>query len=488
MPAASVSIQTRESARPRSAPSTGGDWFVAGLSERGSAADAVNPITSMSDFETRRGQRQSDSVLYDAVEAFFKEGGRRVFVSRVFGPNPVTAFVVLNDAGAAATLRVEAKSPGSWANGATGGLKAQVLAGDAGGEFKIAILLNDVEVERTPSVVDKAAAIAWATNNSQYVVFIDQGANTDPAVVAATSLAGGTDDRANATDATWLAALNKFTKDLGPGQVSMPGRTTANAHRDTCIHAAANNRNPYLDLADTGVVNTLTAAVSAARALLTAQQQRFGGAFAPWVKIPGLTEGTTRTVPPSAVLAGITSRNDGLGYTANDAPAGDLGDSNYGIDLSQSWTQAERDTLADGQVNVIKMYQGIPRVYGFDTIVNPLSQPNYTDLANMREWNNIAALASDIGEKFVLKKIDGRGRLFNGFNGELTAMLLQEWENDALHGETPQEAFFVDTGDQVNTEATIAAKQIKAALAVKLSPTGKFVIIEVTKVYQTEEV
>jgi hypothetical protein len=55
-----------------------------------------------------------------------------------------------------------------------------------------------------------------------------------------------------------------------------------------------------------------------------------------------------------------------------------------------------------------------------------------------------------------------------------------------LYGVTPDEAFVVDVGNEVNTDDTIAAGELHAVLAVRMSPMSEFVIIEVVKVSITE--
>jgi hypothetical protein len=234
-----VEVINRESPPPRSAPTDTGVWFVTGLTEKGPLTPTL--VRSLNDFTRIYGGRVGYSVLYDAVEGFFREGGARIYVSRVVGPNPVSSFVVLNDSGAAATLRVQASSVGDWANGATGGLKVQVVAGANAGEFVLVVTLNGVEVTRSPSLVDKVAAIAWAEGN-QYITLIDQASTNDPAIIGATNLTGGTDDRAAVTDTQWGIAIDRFTTDLGTGMVSAPGRTTNAAYIQIMGHGITHNR------------------------------------------------------------------------------------------------------------------------------------------------------------------------------------------------------------------------------------------------------
>jgi hypothetical protein len=109
----------------------------------------------------------------------------------------------------------------------------------------------------------------------------------------------GTDDRASVTDTQRTTALNLFTSDLGPGQVSVAGATATATHAIVEAHAETFGRVALLDGTDTATVATLTTQAATDRAATGA---RSSGLFAPWVTMPGITAGTTRTVPPSALV------------------------------------------------------------------------------------------------------------------------------------------------------------------------------------------
>jgi phage tail sheath protein FI len=86
-----------------------------------------------------------------------------------------------------------------------------------------------------------------------------------------------------------------------------------------------------------------------------------------------------------------------------------------------------------------------------------------------------------IGESFVFDEIDGKGQLFSFFNGAITGQLNDYWSRGSLYGLSADEAFFVDTGESVNTPSTIANGQIIASVGVKMSPQAEFVTINITK-------
>ena len=74
-------------------------------------------------------------------------------------------------------------------------------------------------------------------------------------------------------------------------------------------------------------------------------------------------------------------------------------------------------------------------------------------------------------------KIDARGHTIGRWNGRLKAICAEEFERNALYGESQEEAFLVDTGPQVNTEATKAAGELRAVLGLKVSPMAERVFV-----------
>jgi len=472
-------VVIRETPPVRSAPTDTGVWFVVGLAEKG-PVDAAYKIDSLADFERIFGARVSYSFLYDSLETYFHEGGGSAYVVRIVGPAAVTAFKVLNDAGAAATLRVESKGPGPYGNN----LRIAVLAGDAGGEFKLQVSHATLGIlETSPSLADKTAAFAWAQNSS-YIKLVDQASSNDPAVIAAQALAGGADDQAGITDATWETALGKMSRDLGPGQVSYPGRTTDQAHVDLLEHAAAYNRVAILDPPDTATKATLLTSVSGARTV----NARYGAMFGPWIIIPGITAGTTRTVPPSALVAGLIGKQDSLG-SANVPAAGVNGQAAFAIDLTQAaFLDADREELNGAGFNVIREMFGGVRVYGWRSLANPVTEVSWKFFNNVRMIMQIAAEAEAIAENFLFQEIDGQGRTIARFNGALVGLLTPFWTEGSLFGLTAGESFDVNTSSAVNTPETIANGELRAIIGVRLSPFGELVHIEIVKVPITEEV
>jgi hypothetical protein len=477
MPAPGSEVVERQSPPSRSQPIQSGSWFIAGLADRGPTESVT--VRNLAQFVERFGEFVSYGSLYSAADVFFREGGSILNVTRVVGPAAVKATVTIKNAGAENVLKVTARNAGEWGNN----LKIKIIAG-TGEKYFYQILENGVVKEASPELTNNEAAVAWAKVNSKLFTF-EELKVTKPAV-AETALATGADDKVNILDANWETAVNNsFPKSLGPGQISMPGRTTEACYKAQLNHALTNNRIALLDSADTPTKATHVANAAIGRALGAAGRK--GGLFANWHVVPGLATGTTRTVPPSCVQAGILGRLASEGYSPNKPGAGEkYGQSRYTIELTQpAWTETERDELNTSGVNVSMMKEGVATFMGFRTMTDPATAPAWLLLSNARLYMEIAAKAGIIAERYVFEEIDGKGIVFGKLNGELVGMLLPYFPG-SLYGDTFPEAVLVNTGPQVNTQQTISERQINAVIEVRMNPFGERVTIYVSKVATTE--
>lgn len=94
---------------------------------------------------------------------------------------------------------------------------------------------------------------------------------------------------------------------------------------------------------------------------------------------------------------------------------------------------------------------------------------------------SIAAKAQMIGAQFVFKQLDAKGKTTSSLQTMLKGMLLPHFENGSLYGNTPSEAFNVQTGPLVNTVQTEENQELLAIIALKMSPDAEFVYITLVK-------
>lgn len=462
---------------PRSAPTTTDAAFFVGITEQGPTGPDL--VTSLTDWHNRYGARVNYGSAYDAVEAYFREGGNRCYFSRVLGPAAVAASRTLNDGTAAATLKVSAISPGPYGNSYT------VQVATVTGGFTLTIRNGSTVLEVSPTLADKAAALDWGAQSKNVVVSV-AGAGGNPATLAASAFSGGLDDHASITDADWLVALNKFGKSLGPGQVAAPGNTSTTTRANIAIHCKANNRRGLVDGLDTNVVASLVSDAAAVRAAAGADAARYVSYWASWLRIGGLTPNTTREVAPSCVVAGLYARSDINGQPIGRPAANQNGRTRSVTAINQVFSSDDLQTLYASQVNIfVNGYNGIA-AYGDASLADPVADPLWVGAASNRTVMKVSAAGDAILSNHVFDIIDGQQHLFSKIAGELVAMLSPIWTEGSLYGDTFASAARVDTGTSVNTPTTIAAREVHATIGIRTSPAAEFLELNLVRTATTE--
>ena len=419
-----VEITSLAQAPPRSAPTDTGTAFLVGSTAKGVDMKVVRSLT---EFETEFGKRGDTGgpwVANDYAETFFREGGNRLYVSRL---NPgVGLLSVEEEADLAAMTREE----------------LDAYAAAAG-------------VEDPASLANKDAVMAAIEESAE----------------------------AQAAPAGLQAALDRLNKDLGPGQVFLAdatGGADPASHDMLLAHAAATNRIALLEAPQ----GTAAALITFGTALQAKANGRYGGLFGPRANVPAYA-GVARTVGWPAFVAGMLARND-LGLGPNVPAAGVNGKSAFAIDLTTLYTDLEYENLNVAGVDMARSVYGDIETYGWRSAVSPTGvDAGWLDLGNARVNMAIVAQADVIGERYVFSQIDGRGKRIAQFGAELRAMLVPFWESGQLYGETADEAFQVNVGSQVNTPESIAAGELHAVLEVRMSPFAELVVIEIVKVATT---
>lgn len=282
---------------------------------------------------------------------------------------------------------------------------------------------------------------------------------------------------------SFTVGLGKFPKQLGPGQVSAiglgaaPGAVTWAGLDD---HAEQNNRIAVRDVEQGDTV----AEMVTMGGLHPETNNTHGFTVGPWVEAPGpagVIGAGAREVPGSAAAAALCARVDALG-NPNRAAAGRDFPLQYVTGFTVEVTEDERETLLNAGINPFCDVYGVLELYGFQTAMeqneeNPFWQAN---CSRARMW--AIANAKAIGENYMFKPIDGRGRLARGLQTDIEALLLALYQVDGLYGETPADAFAVEVGAAVNTETSVAQGELRASAELRFSLHAKAIIIDLVSV------
>lgn len=369
-------------------------------------------VRSSRELERQGGARTADTApIHDWVAGYFRRGGSECYVAPLRGPAAATADVDLVDGAAAVALTVTARSPG------TDGNRMSVDVDVSGTNFTLKVFRDDVLVETSPVFATGADAAEWT--GSRWVTIAD-GAGGDPAATASpTDLTGGDDDFDGVTDTELDAALATFSKDLGPGSIVLPGRTSATAHASAAAAAAATNRIAKLDAEPTGTAGTLTGQATAGRATGDGD---YCDLIAPRVTSPGLSAATSQFVPGSVIRCAAEARNDAAGVSPNQPAAGRWGtDPIPGSAPEFAWDDSDLETLNDAGVNVIRVVDDELKLYGARTLADPNTDGVALSLGSARLRMAITEIARYEGAQTAFEEIDQGGAALGNLRGRVEA-------------------------------------------------------------------
>lgn len=454
--------------------------FMPVVTERG-PTDVPAEITSIDSHRRLLGDRAGGVLAYDAVWALLTLGVSRVVTPRVVGPAATAATVDLNDATPAAAIRVSAASEGEWGNNLT----VEVQVGSDAALRTYIVAENTIEVVRFVDLASVADAVA-AMADSTWVRGTDLG-GAQPAVVAATPLAGGAADEANITLTEVDAALATAAGDYGRGQVVAPGWTSSGAAEMLLEHAHDFGRAAFIGAAP---VDTFDAAAKSAWVALRdavkahshngVDVSRYGGMFPQWVDLVPYAGSIGRQVPGPVIAAGLAGRSDQNGDGINIQPISGAGQvpTRVAVGVTPTVGDADRTSLHADRINVFRHTRAAGlQLYGFQSVTE---DDRWFQLNFSRYMMGLSARLQLLGDE----QIGGpQGRITDEtldlFGATIAAELLGDFEVGELYGDTPEDAYAVDVGPTVNTTTTIAAGEKRARVETTLTRSGDTVAFDV---------
>lgn len=410
-----VTVTTEDERGPQGLSLTLGTQFVIVETEKG--PEVPTSITNYAQFKRVYGEPGVDYVpAHNWVEAWFREGGGRIYVQRLLGAAATAADLDLSD-GSTVALTATALYRGAW------GDRVSVDIDVASSNFTAKVYLDDVLKETSPTLADGPAAAAWS-QTSAYLRFTD-GPGNDPVNTSGDqSLTGGDDDLDGITTDEIIAAAEAFPPDLGPGVYVLPGRTAAASYLALGPVARERNRLIRPEFPPVATVATVVTALTSYR---DSDYYDIIDPLGPRLTIPGLTPGTTRTVSPAVVRGGAECRNDRAGISPNQPAAGEWGLAQYAIAPTITWTDAELDEIEAAGGNVVRIVDGKLRVYGGRTAADPATDPVAVRLGSARLRMGICEVARAEGQKVTFAEIDSGGIVLGDLAGKVEAAI-NRWQ------------------------------------------------------------
>lgn len=314
-------------------------------------------ISNNREFVETFGKPEVDKPSMYAALAFL-EKGNNLQVARVAGTGAVLATATFN-ATATPTLKVDALGEGTWGNSIT------VTVGNATGN------IFDVTVKYETSVVETFTVSMVSTDKdgfgkslyvedvindvSAYITATELDAANPPDAAADTALTAGADGTVTDADVNTIfnMLLNKAEYDV---RYLINGGWATNTVAAVLI-AIAESRKDCIAILDSEN-STVFSDITDYRTSDLASDTSYAALYAPWVKAYDSYNDKTLSVPPSGYVAGIYADTQQNAEPWN-APAGSRrGTINSIVGVDIVFTEANRDTLQEAQVNPIQSYIG----------------------------------------------------------------------------------------------------------------------------------
>jgi hypothetical protein len=472
MPRPGVTTQVLDDFVPAGPATNTGTGMIVGVTEKG-PSNTPTRLLSFRQYKNTFGTLAGGPDMYKAAYAFFNEGGLYLWVVRAVASDALAASGV-----ATGWLDIDAKGAGSWGNDVEVDIDPQGIT--TGGEpvkYVIKVLENDVPAEQSiPLTAEQVPSFA-----SNLITITELASPVPPvgdAVTVKVTLSGGTDGADPGVNELG-AALDTLRYDLGPAQVAFPGNDDPDVHALLDTHCDKYQRVAVADLPDSADPAALFAAVEAISTLPGKGRKILS--LGQVIDYPGEVAPAVWEVPYSGIQMGIIARVDGLNDPSQVA-AGSTGYSRLAIGPKRDFTDDEREDLNYAGVTLGKVINNQFRTYGYRTSAG-LAETNWVFFQESRVVMAIAHECDSALEDFVLKTVDGRGKIFGRVNVALTGICQRYWKADALFGETPGEGFKVDTSyPGINTVETVAAGEIHAQVLLRTSRIAEWIALDIVKV------
>lgn len=487
-------------------------------------------VTSFTDYLRQFGGFRKDSFLTYAVQAFFQNGGARLYVVRVVGkvtspPTSPPGGGAAAFASSAAPLAVSALTEGIWGSSISYSISAS-SDGDVN-NFKLTVLYDSgggpaaVETYDRVTFQGSATLLPGATNpavyarnavnsRSEYIAITADIGGRPANTVSNVKLANGSDGPpaqsadfigASADNSTvmgsGLFALDKIT-DVS--LIAIPGQgdpATVNQGVGYCKNLR--QLQDCFFVGDMGTVSSVDAArndgtvptvalVSDAVTFATSgfggtpldkASGDFGAVYFPWVWSTDPT-GTGRNpkilLPPSGFMAGIYARIDNSRGVFK-APAGTEAGVSGALQLATTVSDREQDVLNPIAVNVLRTVPGSGFVvWGARTFGSDASW-RYVPVRRMAIFLRASIY---YGIQWAVFEPNDEP-LWAALRLNIRSFMLTQFRAGAFQGSKPDEAFFVKCDSSTTTQQDIDNGVVNILVGFAPLKPAEFVVVKLSQ-------
>lgn len=503
-----------------------------GPTERGPTDPRL--LTSVSDFERLYGGYIEGMDLPAAVRGFFANGGRRCFVARVTAAEePATGALLADrpeDEGAengTAVLKVEAIGPGRW------GTHVALIVSPASMQrsdesslklFKLTVRYwadeddreaaddGDADVDDDVPAPDVEEVYDDLTLDERASNFVEKQVNGASALITVKVPEHGddenddepvpdrpddlVDEEGTPTDPVWLGGEFDANEDPktshykgGDDGIDVPPekRTGLLAFEQRpeisiiCLPDAAGDDDLTTEVirhcreqGDRFAIVQAEQSVKNVGDLVPPENTDVAAFYYPWLEARNPDTGLVESVPPGGHVAGIYARSDAE-HGVHKAPANEV--VRGVIDVGRPVTKGEQELLNPRGVNCIRSFRGRGiRVWGARTAS---SDPQWK-YVNVRRLFLFLKESIEEGTRWVVFEPNDE-ELWARVRQTIRNFLTDVWEDGALMGSTPDEAFFVTCDRTTMTQSDIENGRLICEIGVAPTRPAEFVIFRISQ-------
>lgn len=209
----------------------------------------------------------------------------------------------------------------------------------------------------------------------------------------------------------------------------------------------------------------------------------YGAVYYPWLVVRDpINPAGTVNIPPSGHIAGIWARNDAT-RGVHKAPANESVRS--ALNLTHILTRQDQEVLNPAGINVIRFFtrEGV-LVWGARTLDDGSSPWRYL---NVRRLFNMIEESIATSTRGIVFEPNNR-ELWKNIRRDIGAFLTRLWQDGALMGRTPQEAFFVKCDEETNPPANIDAGIVTTLIGIAPVKPAEFIIFRISQLESGVEV
>ncbi len=478
-----------ESARTESKeflPSSTTAGFV-GITERGPTHPTL--VTSWEDYKQMFGEvlNPDISFLPLSIRGFFENGGQRAFVARIAGKDSSKAGADLPFPHDKEYLHIQALYPGSWGNrvfvrcrnGTRTGYRLTIFYYRTNPSFSEPIMQKDdlepdlhEDYDNLSLKPDGPNNLQAVVNSSSKLVRVLWGQKNQPAVTTInglTQLTGGSDgsgisasdytgDTSNRSEQSYGLAALESVEEISliciPDQVHC---SLEQADQQRIMDAMIDQCER---LRDRFAILSVCAGERDVEVINSPRDTSYAAVYYPWLRVLDPYTKSGILIPPVGHIAGI--------YAQNDARRG-VHTAPINLPVRGIIKKSEGDCLSPLEFEVSTTQQDILNRKGINVIQN-IGKDNYDirvttaytisidynwRCINVRRFINYLIEAITRGTNWVIYEQNNES-LWDKVGNAITEFLTGTWEEKALNGSTPDEAFFVKcdrttmTGDDID--------------------------------------